>query len=320
MARIRSDKPEAYQSETLAEISLAAERTFKGMATIVDDRGRLADKPAQINGELWSMRGGHTKEDLEAELQEMAKVDLICRYTGCDGKKYLHLVRWDKHQKIDRPSKSRLPRCAEHRTTRKEDDYCGLHEGECKGREPSAPIRDTLASDSRVSDEGSRPFHSDSMQDLGSRTVDLGSRTVDQIPPAESAGADTDASPVDDSQLPIDLPAGNGPPSRKVSPADDPLFGAWYSAYPLHKARGDAEKAWVRAVRERADPHALIEAAKRYAKQRAGQEPKFTKHPATWLNQKCWLDEEPPPASPETQSRPGIPQVNYPEEEYTRGW
>ena len=51
MARIRSDKPEAYQSETLAEISLAAERTFKGMATIADDRGRLADKPAQINGE-----------------------------------------------------------------------------------------------------------------------------------------------------------------------------------------------------------------------------------------------------------------------------
>ena len=50
MARIRSDKPEAYQSETLAEISLAAERTFKGMATIADDNGRLADKPAQING------------------------------------------------------------------------------------------------------------------------------------------------------------------------------------------------------------------------------------------------------------------------------
>jgi hypothetical protein len=60
VARIRADKPEAYQSETLAEISLAAERTFKGMATIADDRGRLADKPAQINGELWSMRGSHT--------------------------------------------------------------------------------------------------------------------------------------------------------------------------------------------------------------------------------------------------------------------
>jgi hypothetical protein len=132
MARIRSDKPEAYQSETLAEITLAAERTFKGMATIADDRGRLADKPAQINGELWSMRGSHTKDDLDAELDEMVKVDLVCRYTGCDGKRYLHLVRWDQHQKIDRPSKSRLPRCPHHRNAL---DSCGLHEGECISRE-----------------------------------------------------------------------------------------------------------------------------------------------------------------------------------------
>ena len=80
MARIRSDKPESYQSETLAEVSLAAERTFRGMATIADDRGRLADKPAQINGELWSMRSErepHTSADLEAELQEMVKAGLI---------------------------------------------------------------------------------------------------------------------------------------------------------------------------------------------------------------------------------------------------
>jgi len=72
MARIRSDKPESYQSETLAEVGLAAERTFRGMATIADDRGRLTDKPAQINGELWAMRSErepHTRHDLEAELE-----------------------------------------------------------------------------------------------------------------------------------------------------------------------------------------------------------------------------------------------------------
>lgn len=182
MARIRSDKPEAYQSETLAEISLAAERTFKGMATIADDRGRLADKPAQINGELWSMRGGHTKEDLEAELCEMVNVDLICRYTGCDGKRYLHMVRWDQHQKIDRPSKSRLPRCPRHQA---DEDYCGKHEGDCKPIESSM----TFDASSRECRELSRESPADSMQDLGSRTVDRGPRTVDQVPP--SAGAKT---------------------------------------------------------------------------------------------------------------------------------
>lgn len=183
MGRIRSDKPEAYQSETLAEISVAAERTFKGMATIADDRGRLADKPAQINGELWSMRGNHTRDDLEAELAEMVSVGLICRYTGCDGKRYLHFVTWDRHQKIDRPSKSRLPRCPRHRDEDEERDRCGHHEGECKPREDSREAGEV----SRVAREGSRDFGEGSMQDLGSRTVDLGSRTMS--PPHAGAHA-----------------------------------------------------------------------------------------------------------------------------------
>lgn len=182
MARIRSDKPESYQSETLAEVSVHAERTFRGMATIADDRGRLADKPAQINGELWSMRSErepHTRDDLEAELQEMVKVDLICRYVGCDGKRYIHPVKWDAHQKIDRPSKSRLPRCPHHQL---DPDYCGLHDGDCPTRagsrdsaEPSMQTRE----DSRGLDADSRAIGEGSMQDLGPRIVDLGSRTVE---------------------------------------------------------------------------------------------------------------------------------------------
>jgi hypothetical protein len=178
MARIRSDKPESYQSETLAEISLAAERTFRGMATIADDRGRLADKPAQINGELWSMRSErepHTRDDLEAELAEMVKVDLVCRYTGCDGKRYVHLVKWDSHQKIDRPSKSRLPRCPFHQV---KDDYCGLHEGECAFPEasPGSPESSRQSrEDSMHTREGSNGSGEVSMLDLGSRTVDRGS-------------------------------------------------------------------------------------------------------------------------------------------------
>jgi hypothetical protein len=200
MARIRSDKPEAYQSETLAEVSLAAERTFKGMATIADDRGRLADKPAQVNGELWSMRGNHSRDDLEAELGEMVKVDLVCRYTGCDGKGYLHLVRWDSHQKIDRPSKSRLPRCPHHQLA---PDYCGRHEGDCPTREtsphPAEPSTDTRE-DSRGLDADSRGIGDDSMQDLGSRTEDLGSLDLGSIPATPDADKPRRRSKAEDPQ------------------------------------------------------------------------------------------------------------------------
>lgn len=69
-------------------------------------------------------------------------------------------------------------------------------------------------------------------------------------------------------------------------------FEAFYAAYPLHKARGAAEKAWSKAL-ALADPEAIIGGAQRYAAEcrRKGTEPKFTAHPATWLNEKRWLDE-----------------------------
>ncbi|MGW8703324.1 hypothetical protein ACWGOK_41540, partial [Streptomyces eurythermus] len=38
------------------------------------------------------------------------------RYTGPDDKRYLHVVTWHQHQKINRPSKSRLPACPHHDT------------------------------------------------------------------------------------------------------------------------------------------------------------------------------------------------------------
>jgi hypothetical protein len=131
MARIRTFKPEAFQSETLAEVSLAAERTFFGLTTQVDDRGRIADKPASINGALWaerSERDEHTAADLDLELKELEAVGAVCRYVGCDGKRYVHFVTWDDHQKIDKPSRPRTPRCPEHQPA---PDECGKH-----GKEP----------------------------------------------------------------------------------------------------------------------------------------------------------------------------------------
>lgn len=312
MSRIRSDKPEAYQSESLAEISVPAERTFKGMATLADDHGRLPDKPAQINGELWSMRGEHSKDDLEAELVEMADVNLICRYTGCDGKKYLHFVTWYAHQKIDRPSKSRLPRCQHHRNPVADRDLCGRHEGECSRREVSGALHnsgDNPREDSMQSREGSRASDYDSMLDLGPRTVDLGFRTEDlnrsaeiaDVPRADgpSLAAD-DRAPLGAALFAVDKPGpgadeGEAKPKRgrPVRPSDDPLFAEWYAAYPVHKARGDAERAWAKALASGATPRVLIDAAKRYC-----DDPNvlrgFGKHPATWLNAQCWLDEAAP--------------------------
>lgn len=114
MARIRTIKPEAFFSESLAEVSVEAERTFFGLLTQADDHGRHRDNAAIIAGLLWPLRAEHTSVHVEDDLHQLASAGLICRYTGCDGRRYLHIVTWSEHQKIDKPSQSRLPSCPQH--------------------------------------------------------------------------------------------------------------------------------------------------------------------------------------------------------------
>lgn len=205
MARIRSLKPEAFQSETLSEVSVYAERTFFGLSTQVDDRGRIADKPVVLNAALWAVRAErepHSAKDFEAELAELVDVGLVCRYVGCDGRRFLHMVSWDDHQKIDRASKSRVPRCPRHQI----DDECGKHarspcpsptasddpasgpddesgSGESSANSSDHPMNAREGSSSPR--EGATSAIESPMQDLGPWTVDQGSGIV---PP--SAGPD----------------------------------------------------------------------------------------------------------------------------------
>jgi hypothetical protein len=68
-------------------------------------------------------------------------------------------------------------------------------------------------------------------------------------------------------------------------------FAEFWLVYPRKVAKGAAERAWAKAVKAGADPVDVLAGAARYGQDRAAQDPKFTKHPATWLNGRCWLDE-----------------------------
>ncbi|WP_327417591.1 hypothetical protein [Streptomyces sp. NBC_01233] len=116
MARIRTIKPEAFESEDLASVDVTAMVTFFGLLTQADDHGRFRDHPAIIAGRLWALRADHNPADVARDLDQLAGAGLICRYTGCDGGQYLHFVTWEKHQKIDRASASRRPRCPVHQS------------------------------------------------------------------------------------------------------------------------------------------------------------------------------------------------------------
>ncbi|MEU5159626.1 hypothetical protein AB0G74_08450 [Streptomyces sp. NPDC020875] len=137
MARIRTIKPEIWESEDIATVSVTALVTFVGLLTQADDEGRFRDHPAIIAGRIWALRQDHTPAHVARDLDELAAAGLICRYTGCDGRTYLHIVTWERHQKINRASESRLPRCSGHQAHRN----CGRCEGGvCPNRTTSSTL------------------------------------------------------------------------------------------------------------------------------------------------------------------------------------
>ncbi|MFI1577632.1 hypothetical protein [Embleya sp. NPDC020630] len=128
MPRIRTTKPEFYESDTLAMVSLSAERTFSGLWPFSDDYGRVRDNPAFIRSKVWCVRTEHPEEGVADDLRQLAAVGVICRYVGCDGKNYLHTVNWDEHQKIDKPGAPHWPSCPVHQATQR----CSKCGGPCK--------------------------------------------------------------------------------------------------------------------------------------------------------------------------------------------
>jgi hypothetical protein len=81
-------------------------------------------------------------------------------------------------------------------------------------------------------------------------------------------------------------------------------FEAWWLQYPRKVSKGAALAAYDRARKGGATGEELEVGAMRYSAARTGEDPKYTKHGATWLNQKCWLDEPEPPRSTSFNDRP----------------
>ncbi len=68
------------------------------------------------------------------------------------------------------------------------------------------------------------------------------------------------------------------------------MFEVFWAAYPRRIAKFKARTAFDKALKH-STAEEIIAGARRYAKEREGQDPQFTKHPATWLNGGCWEDE-----------------------------
>lgn len=78
--------------------------------------------------------------------------------------------------------------------------------------------------------------------------------------------------------------------AKKPSGYTDDFENFWRT-YPRRIEKKSAFKAWKTALKSGATADEITAGAVRYAKYRAGEPERFTKHPSTWLNQGCWEDE-----------------------------
>jgi hypothetical protein len=107
MGRIRTIKPDFPQSQTVTTLSRDARLLYIQLWTIADDEGRAVGAPGIVASLLYPL-DADARGLVEEWLSELERAGCIRCYE-VDGKLYLDLPNWLKHQKIDRPSPSKLP-------------------------------------------------------------------------------------------------------------------------------------------------------------------------------------------------------------------
>ena len=70
-------------------------------------------------------------------------------------------------------------------------------------------------------------------------------------------------------------------------------FDAFWMAYPKKVSKGDALKAWTKAVRKTSPPEIMAGLERSIAGDGRFRTKQYTPYPATWLNDESWNDEHP---------------------------
>ena len=92
------------------------------------------------------------------------------------------------------------------------------------------------------------------------------------------------------SPLPSTPPSLSPPTRAKARIVVEPdRFSEFWDVYPRRVAKAAAMKAYRKAL-EQTPADEILDGARRYAAERAGESDEFTAHPSTWLNQGRWAD------------------------------
>jgi hypothetical protein len=107
MARIRTIKPEFPQSESMGRCSRDARLLFVNLFTLVDDSGVTRGNSRMLASLLFPYDDDAPRL-ITGWIVELVKENCIVVYQD-EGQTYLQIINWLNHQKIDKPTPSKLP-------------------------------------------------------------------------------------------------------------------------------------------------------------------------------------------------------------------
>lgn len=106
MSRIRTIKPEFWRHEELSELPEATHMLAAALLNYADDDGYFNANPKLVRAECCPLR--EPSVSVHDSLNQLEKIGFIDTGIAPDGKRYGRIVKFSEHQRINRPSPSKI--------------------------------------------------------------------------------------------------------------------------------------------------------------------------------------------------------------------
>lgn len=107
MARIRTIKPDFWTDSFMVQLPPLARLVYISLWTLADDHGLVQDEVERLAMEVMPRESGLDFDDWFQFFEASGRLE---RMVAPDGMSYFKISRWEKHQRVDKPSQSRIAR------------------------------------------------------------------------------------------------------------------------------------------------------------------------------------------------------------------
>ncbi|WGH91433.1 hypothetical protein QDX21_07140 [Auritidibacter ignavus] len=292
MPRIRTIKPEFWDSPSTAKASAVARLAFIGLWNWADDHGRGTANLKELEGfifpndDIRTLSEG-TSENFRDVMKEVSECFGVQFYT-VHQRPYYAIPSWNVHQRAERSAKPKYPgpECADTPLEPHDSNDLETSEGNSDNFLHGAKELQALEQGNRGTGEQYIMHTANTVRDK-----------------EENVHPVTRKSTRRKSTQPLGTPS-DTKTKKPARYAEE--FETWWEIYPRKVGKERAAKAFATAT-EKATLEELNKGAENYRRAVVGKDPTYIAHPATWLNSGRWTDEPDKEITPEELPPPKLP-------------